>query len=621
MEAIHPSESEIAASELAFHFQRARMLDPALEEKAIGYLLLAGDQARLEYAYQDAIEYYQEALALQEERGEYQRAGRTLMKLGLTYHNAFEFKAAQQAYQEGFSLWQRAGRRDLPVVLPPAPHALRFRWRRPYTLDPALCNEYVSSLVIRQIFSGLVTTTPDLDVVPEVAQRWQVLDGGRRYRFYLRPDTRWSDGTPLTAHDFEYAWKRVLHPATDADASTLVAIKGGRAFHEGQGTGAGEVGVRALDAGTLEVELENPASHFLHALTHPNAYPVPEHVLEALGASWTDVGKIVSNGPFRLEAWDKERHMRLARNPSYAGARRGNVEQIVLHFPQDPATLDLSAPLAQYLRGELDVLPLTDARVHEGDRIRRQYADEYLSVPWLYSIYLGLVTDRPPFDDARLRQALALATDREELADVVLRGMYAAGTGGFLPRGMPGHSPHIGFSYDPGRARQLLAGAGHTAADGIPVLEGLSVPPIGPLIFEYLQAQWQQNLGIQVTWDVADWPPFQRRMQHDPPHLFLLARFAGWPDPARFLTPGSIGEYTRWANPAYDELLAKAARTPDQAESLALVRRAEQLLVHEAPIVPLHYGRLHMLVKPWVRSFPVSALNHWYCKDAIIEPH
>ena len=147
------------------------------------------------------------------------------------------------------------------------------------------------------------------------------------------------------------------------------------------------------------------------------------------------------------------------------------------------------------------------------------------------------------------------------------------------------------------------------------------MPPIDPLITDYLQAQWQENLGIEVTWDIADWPPFQRRMQHDPPHFFLLARFASWPDPSPFLTADSIAEDTRWVNQRYEELLREAAHTPDQGLSLELVRRAEQILVEEAPIVPLFYGRLHMLVKPWVRSFPLSALNHWYCKDTVIEPH
>jgi oligopeptide transport system substrate-binding protein len=147
------------------------------------------------------------------------------------------------------------------------------------------------------------------------------------------------------------------------------------------------------------------------------------------------------------------------------------------------------------------------------------------------------------------------------------------------------------------------------------------VPPIDPLIAQYLQAQWRENLGIQVAWEVADWPPFRRRLQQDPPHLYLLACFADWPDPSCFLPPDIEPGRTRWASQAYEELVEKPRHTLDQSARIDLLRRADQILVHEAPIVPLFYGRQHLLVKPWVSSFPISALNRWYWKDTVIEPH
>ncbi|MGC9333427.1 MAG: ABC transporter substrate-binding protein [Anaerolineae bacterium] len=621
METLYAPGLEAVAGELAFHFQEARKLDPALTARAIHYLLLAGDQARLAYAHHEAIDYYQQALALQKEEGEYEQAARTLMKLGLVHHTSFDFAQSRLAFEEAFSQWQQAGRQEPGVSRPAAPHPLRIRWRCPYTLDPAFCGDYVSTLVIDQMFSGLVSTSPGLDIVPEIAQRWEVLDGGRRYRFYLRPDARWSDGTPLTAHDFVFAWKRVLHPDLGGITSELLAIKGAWAFHQGESADADQVAVRALDDATLDVELEEPVSHFLYVLTDTDAFPVPRHVVEAFGAAWTDVGRIVTNGPFRLEAWDRDTTMSLVRNPYYAGRCRGNVEQVVLHFPQDRSTQDLSAPLEQYLRGDLDVLTLTDASVREGDRIRRQFAAEYLSAPWLFTIYLGFVTGRPPFDDVRLRQALALGVDREELANIVLRGMYAPGTGGFVPPGMPGHSPQIGLRYDPGRARQLLATAGYDAGSGLPALEGLSVPPIDPLIPQYLQAQWQENLGIHVAWDVVDWLPFRQRFQQDPPPMYLLASFADWPDPSGFLETSIERRRTRWMDPAYEALVERARQVLDQGLRVELLCQADQILVQEASIVPLFYGRQHMLVKPWVSRFPISALNHFYCKDTVIEPH
>jgi ABC-type oligopeptide transport system substrate-binding subunit len=616
METLYASDTEAVAGELAFHFGQGRQVGEELVPKAVRYLLLAGDQARLTYAHREAIEYYTRALALQKEQGEYEPAGRTLMKLGLAHHTRFDFAQARKAFDEGFAQWQEAGKRETLVSRPPAPHALRIRWRSPYTLDPALCGDYVSSMVINQMFSGLMSTAPDLDVVPEVAQRWEISKGGRNYRFHLRTDARWSDGTLLTAHDFEYAWKRVLHPATGADASDLLAIVGAQDYHQGKSADADQVGVRAIDDRTLDVELEEPVSHFLYLLANVGTCPVPQHVVKACGAAWTDVNTIVSNGPFRLETWDNDECMRLARNRFYAGSYRGNVEQVVLRFPQDP-----SVPLEQYVRGDLDVLTLTDASVHEGDRIRRQFAAEYVSAPWLFTIYLGFVTSRPPFDDVRMRRALALGADREELANVILRGMYTPATGGWIPAGMPGHSPQIGLSYHPRQARQLTAAAGCADGSGLLTLAGLTVPPIDPLITQYLQAQWKENLGIQVAWEVADWLPFKERLQQDPPHLYILASFASKPDPGGFAAADFVREGTRWVNEAHGALLERARRVLDQGERLELLRQADQILVREAPIVPLFYGRQHVLVKPWVSSFPISALNRWYCKDAILEPH
>ncbi|MFN2231988.1 MAG: ABC transporter substrate-binding protein [Anaerolineae bacterium] len=621
MEVLYAPHTEGLAGELAHHFREGRYADGALAARAVHYLLLAGDQARLAYAHGEAIGYYRRALALQRESGAYEQAGRTLIKLGLVHHTRFDFRQAHRAFEEGFAQWQQAGMQDPPTDLPRAPHPLRVRWRSPYTLDPALCGDYVSSLVLSQLFRGLVSTAPDLDIVPEVAQRWEVSEGGRRYRFCLQLHARWSDGTPLTAHDFEYAWKRLLDPATGAYQPGLLVVKGAQAFHQGKHADADLVGIRALDDWTLDVELEEPVSHFLYLLTDVEACPVPRHIVNVHGAAWTSVDTIVTNGPFRLEQWDRHECMTLGQDPFYAGVCRGNVDQVVLHFPQAPSTQDLSAPLARYLEGGLDVLTLTDASVHEGDRIRRQYAAEYVSAPWLFTIYLGFVTHQPPFDDARVRQALALGADRETLANVVLRGMYAPGIGGFIPAGMPGHSPRIGIPYDPDRARELLGAAGYPAGSGLPVLQGLTVPPIDPLVTQHLQASWQENLGVRVTWEVADWLPFQDRLQRAPPHLYILAAFASWPDPGGFSTADYIRECTRWTNSAHAQLVEDARHVLDQNARLDLLRQADRTLVHEAPVVPLFYGRQHLLVKPWVRSFPVSALNRWQLKDVILEPH
>ncbi len=175
LEAAYAGHTEEMAAQLGHHYGGA-----GIEDKAVTYLYLAGDQASLAYAHQEAIEYYTQALALQVEGGEYEHAARTLMKLALAHHSRFDFAQAHRAFEDGFALWQRAGTSDQHTSLPPAPHALRIRWSGPFTLDPGLSQEWVSSPVIDHMFRGLVSLAPDLGLVPELARSWQVLDQGHR---------------------------------------------------------------------------------------------------------------------------------------------------------------------------------------------------------------------------------------------------------------------------------------------------------------------------------------------------------------------------------------------------------------------------------------------------------
>ena len=601
--------------QLAHHFAES-----GNGEKAVEYLLKAGDQARGLYAHQEAIAAYRRALSFLKEMGEYERAARVLMKLGLTYHLAFDFGQARQAYEEGFALWQRAGE-SKPVGSLPAPHALRTDWRDPRTLDPTVAGDIASAQVIDQLFCGLAEWSPELDVVPAMARTWEVLDGGRRYVFYLREDVRWSDGTALTAGDFEYAWKRVLHPVTKSiNASLLYDIKGASAFHQGEVSEPDQVGVRARDEATLIVDLEEPTGYFPHLLTHHITYPVPRHVVEAHGAAWTDVEHIVTNGPFKLESWQQGETMILGYNPEYRGRFTGNLRQVELCLL--PSVEQSAQSVQRYEANHLDILgdfpggppPLQMQMI----RARHKHAGEYISGPVLDTVYVGFDVSRPPFDDVRVRQAFVLATDRQMLANIVLRGYQFPATGGFIPPGMPGHSAGIGLPYDRERARRLLAEAGYPGGRGFPIVEALRPPGAEK---EYLQTQWEENLGVDVVWKAVDWGLFADRLETEPPHLFLTGWLADYPDPDNFLRVCPHARLTRWHNETYLKLVEEARRITDQEERLKLYGQADRILVEEAAVMPLYYWRMHLLVKPWVKRFPTSAIKWWFWKDVIINPH
>ena len=244
LERINADHLDELAPQLGQHYAEA-----SDDEKAIEYLLRAGDQARSVYAYGEAIEHYQQALVFLKEQGPagLTRAARTAMTLGQLYHTVFDFERSQQAYQDGFALWQRVEEEQRKVTLPPAPHALRLPWVGVRCLDLTATVWGECHRIIQQLFSGLVECTPELDIVPDLARSWDILDHGRRYVFHLRPDVCWSDGRPVTAQDFEFTWKYHLNPANISPSRELFFdIANAKACYEGRAH-YDNLGVRATD--------------------------------------------------------------------------------------------------------------------------------------------------------------------------------------------------------------------------------------------------------------------------------------------------------------------------------------------------------------------------------------
>ncbi len=607
IEALRPEDHEA----LARHHGEAGNL-----ERAADHLLLAADRARVLYAHAEAIRAYTRALDYLKEQGDWDRAARTQMMLGLAHHNAFDFLASRRAYEEGFALWRQA-EEVTATAGPSAPHPLRVSSPEPTMLDPGLAADDISGGVIRQLFSGLVSSSPEMGVNPDVARSWDVLDHGRKYVFHLRGDVCWSDGTPVTARDFEYAWKRVLDPVSEFEtAGYLYGIKGARAYHRGQEPDPARVGVRAVGEATLAVELEEPAGYFLQLLTSFHAFPVPRHAVETYGESWAAPDKIVTNGPFRLVCWGRGESLSLERNPGYHGLFRGNVQRVELSFWEDQPV----KALEWYGDDRLETLHLSYLPPAQRDRARRRYVGEYLAGPMLWTQYMGFDLRRPPFDDRRVRRAFGLATDRETLTQVVQRGYFFPATGGLVPPGMAGHSPDIGLPYHPAEARDLLAEAGYPRGQGFPVLECLEVTGFKDF-YEYLRAQWLENLGIDITWTHVEWERLLDRLSGERPHMWISGWSADYSDPDSFLRAAGWRATSGWQNEAYDRLVEEAQGVMDQEGRMRIYRQADRILVDDAPILPLAYGRSHMLVKPWVRKYPISPMGWFFWKDVVIEPH
>ncbi|MFZ0546556.1 MAG: ABC transporter substrate-binding protein [Candidatus Promineifilaceae bacterium] len=604
---------EDIAPKLAWHFSHGQMSD-----KALKYLLLAGDQARDKYAPVEALSHYEMALDLAQGQGRNRIAAQTYMKVGLVHHTNFDFEKARKAFDASFTLWQRIGK-DLPSGGFQKPkEELRLDWLRPVTLDPALAADTFTGSLIHQLFCGLVELTPQLAIVPAVADRWEIGDGGRKYTFHLGPDWHWHDGRPVIAADFIYAWQRILSKETNSPhANILYPIRGAQTFHSGKEKDPDTLGLSSPDDLILVVELDRPVSTFLHLLASWPTFPVPSHTIEAYGEDWTKPGKLVGNGPFQLGLDTDDESLILTSNPQYAGKRTGNIGYISIGLVD---RWDESWPLrlSNYTNGLVDELYLHGAPLEVLKQIQAEHASEYIATPHFGVGYMIFDMTRPPFDDRRVRKAMVMVISRQTLANVILAGYEYPADGGFIPPGMPGHTTDIGLPYDPDEANRLLAEAGYPGGVGCPPIRVFHMRPAHEV--NYLKAQWGIILGLDLEWESTDWQTLMARLNDKRPHIVISNATASYPDPVSLLRWQFFAKQMGVLNsPGLTAQLEDALSMTDQTARIAFFSTADRLLMEQAAVVPLTYLRNHFLISSKIKNFPVSPLCWWFWSDVVME--
>jgi oligopeptide transport system substrate-binding protein len=241
--------------------------------------------------------------------------------------------------------------------------------------------------------------------------------------------------------------------------------------------------------------------------------------------------------------------------------------------------------------------------------------------PWLSTDFIGFDVSRPPFNDLRVRQAFALATDKGLLADVAMRGFAFPATGGMVPPEMPGHSRGISLPYDPESAQNLLAGAGYPGGRGFPKIVCLARDDPGhDLLCTFLQTQWREILRIEPAMEFTEWGNFHEKYHQKNPHMWMVGWVADYPDPDNFLRVQWWFD-PAWRHEQYWSLVENARRVMDQEKRISMYQQADRILADEVPLFPLTYERFHMLVKPWVKRLPISPLVSFFWKDIILEEH
>jgi ABC-type oligopeptide transport system substrate-binding subunit/class 3 adenylate cyclase len=597
-EALYGEQADEIAPALARHFSLA-----GDREKAIRYLLSAGDQARMVYANSEANASYQQALVYQDEMGDAEGVIQTLLKLGLVYTASFDAQRAGESYGRAFDLLDALPRKlETPNIHLPA-RQLRIAVAEPIQWDPGLIGDDVSSFVLSQLFEGLTEVTPDHNVVPAAALRWDVGEGGSQYTFHLRRGLRWSDGSPLRAEDFEFALKRNLSRArTSPVGNLLTVIAGAMSDIETESADLPGMEARALDEHTFRMRLERPIAYLPQLMAHHVAFPAPRAGMgDAMGDA-LDPHDLLCNGPYRVEEWSPGRQLILSRNLHYRTHIAGNVERVICTFIHD-----LESALRSYAAGELDAVSMITADAKAVTAAWRRFPDELMFAPQPSTFYLTFLVNQPPFDDAGVRRAFIQSVDREALIRQTSQGQYRPGLGGFVPPGMPGHSPGIGRSYNPDSGPRAKSAAGYPGGVGFPAVTLLtSGGGADDPIVRFLLRAWHEGIGVEVNHETVSWAEWLRRRDDDPPPLSLSGWSADYPDPdgmLRALFHSSEGlNPPRWKDQRFDALVERAASTLDQAERIRLYQEADRILVAEqAVVMPLGYAQGRHLKKPWVR--------------------
>jgi oligopeptide transport system substrate-binding protein len=459
--------------------------------------------------------------------------------------------------------------------------------------------------------------TGDDELVPDIAHSWEVLDGGTRYLFHLRDDVSWSDGTPVTAGDFEYSWKRTLNPASTRNlANILYDIKGARACHQGIMSDADDVGVRALDDHTLEVILEGPRNYFLQLLALPVTRPLPKWAIERHGSDWTDPDKIVTNGPFTIQAWSPESSLILERNPGYHGRFTGNLTRFHVKMSPRESWSEL------YERDELDVMLTNILAPEVTNRLIQLHSDEYLSSPNPSSLILAFDARKPPFDNLLVRQAMIMALDYQSIVGRAVKRTFLPAAGGLTPPGIPGHVPDVGIPYDPKVARQKLAEAGYPGGEGFPSVTAVIHRQVNMGdFFGAFVAEWKATLGLDILYESLDFNDYLDQLEDEIPPMWMGSWGADYPDPDNFLSIATWYRLSGWRHQEYAALIRDAPGISNQGQRLAMYRQAERIIAEEVPAVTVAYGRIGLLIKPWVVALPVSVINGPILREAVLEAH
>ena len=484
----------------------------------------------------------------------------------------------------------------------------------PLTLDPALISDAGSHDFILQIFSGLVTLDDNLQPVPDIAKSWTISADGTVYTFTLKQGVKFQDGRDVTANDFKYSWERACNPATGSQTAGayLNDIVGVEDMLAGKATSLS--GVKVINNSTLQVTIDAPKSYFLYKLTYPTAFVVDKNNVNQ-GADWWKQPN--GTGPFKLQTWVPNTSFILARNPLYYGdvAKVASVEY----------KLWAGVPERLYETGDIDATDVSLPYIDEVTDPAGPYLSQLTVTPELSFSYIGFNCTKPPFDDPKVRQAFSMAVDKNKLVSLLFSDMVDKADG-ILPPDMPGYNTQLqGLEFNPQQALELIKESKYGSVANLPPIV-LTTAGYGGAVGSYLEAlvnEWRTNLGVEVTIRQIDPERFLYDTKDELDNMFDSGWSADYPHPQDFLdilfASNTENNYGGYSNPAVDDLLAQADMEQDNAKSLALYQQVEQIIVNDAAVLPLWFGKEYTLVKPNVHGYTPNVMGEVKLNEVSID--
>jgi oligopeptide transport system substrate-binding protein len=470
-------------------------------------------------------------------------------------------------------------------------------------LDPILVGDEATAEYVVEIFGGLVTLDPELNVVADIAESWDTSPDGLTYTFRLRDDVLFHDEqTRVTAEDFKYSLERAADPANASPTARayLGRIEGFEARLDGDADSVS--GVRVIDERTLEIRLTEPEPFFLQELTYPVAFVVNEDQIERDARNWTR--KPLGTGPFKIVEFTPAERIRLVRNDRYhLGAPK--LEELVFELGGGSIT-------TRYQNDEIHIgfVPAQNLKdIQEGNS---ELAEEYVPIPRMATSYITLNPNQPPFDDPKVRQALAMSIDKAGINEVLLYGYYREADG-ILPPDMPGYDEAVsGYEYDLDEARKLLSESKYAGDFPRIVLTYGGSGGNSPETLVAIQDGWNQ-LGLDVQLQAVDAAALLREQRRGTLQMLSEGWIADYPDPedfiAKLFASDSPLNYTKYSNPEVDDLLDEARNERDERRRFELYTQAEQIILDDAVTIPIFWPVDHTLVKPCVVGYPAVPMQ------------